>query len=144
MVKNPPANTGAKGRHRFDPWVGKIPWRGKWQPSLEFLPGEVHGQRSLVGYSPRGRKESDTIEQAHTDLSYQPWVAQILSLIMDLNLLHRGKKSLLPQRMLFRDTRIYDCHLPVMPFQKIETWLEPFYINANTIITYACPYIPKW
>ena len=144
MVKNPPANTGAKGRHRFDPWVGKIPWRGKWQPSLVFLPGEVHGQRSLVGYSPRGRKESDTTEQAHTDLTYQPWVAQILSLIMDLNLLHRRKKSLLPQRMLFRDTRIYHCPLPVMPFQKIETWLEPFYINANTIITYAFQYIPKW
>ena len=55
MVKNPPANAGAKGRHRFDPWVGKIPWRGKWQSCLVFLPGEVHGQRSLVVYSPRGR-----------------------------------------------------------------------------------------
>ena len=41
----------------FDPWVGKIPWRRKWQPSLVFLPGESHGQRSLVGYGPRGCKE---------------------------------------------------------------------------------------
>ena len=38
----------------FDPWVGKIPWRRKWQPTPVFLPGESHGWRSLVGYSPWG------------------------------------------------------------------------------------------
>ena len=38
-------------RRRFVPWVGKIPWRRKWQPTPIFLPGESHGQRSLVGYS---------------------------------------------------------------------------------------------
>ena len=42
--------------------VGKIPWRRKWQPTPKFLPGECHGQRSLVGYSPWGHKESDTTE----------------------------------------------------------------------------------
>ena len=36
-------------RHGFSPWVGKIPWRRKWQPSQEFLPGKSHGQMSLVG-----------------------------------------------------------------------------------------------
>ena len=49
--------------HGFDPRVGKIPWRRKWQPTLVFLPGESHGQRNLVGYSPWTRKESDTTEQ---------------------------------------------------------------------------------
>ena len=49
--------------HRFDPWVGKIPWRWKWQPTPVFLPGESHGQRSLVDYSPQGRKEWDTTER---------------------------------------------------------------------------------
>ena len=44
----------------FDSWVGKIPWRRKWQPIPVFLPGESHGQRSLVGYSPRGCRESHT------------------------------------------------------------------------------------
>ena len=39
-------------RHRFHPWVRKIPWRRKWQPTLVFLPGESHGQRSLAGYGP--------------------------------------------------------------------------------------------
>ena len=42
--------------------------RRKWQPTPVFLPGESHGQRSLVGYSPRGRKESDTTERLHFHL----------------------------------------------------------------------------
>ena len=46
----------------FDPWVWKIPWRRKWQPTPGFLPRESQGQRSLVGYSPSGSKESDTTE----------------------------------------------------------------------------------
>ena len=45
---------------------GKIPWRRKWKPTPVFLPGESHGQRSLAGYSPQGRKESDTTERLHT------------------------------------------------------------------------------
>ena len=49
-------------RSRFDPWVGKIPWRRAWQPTPGFLPAESHGQRSLAGYSPRVRNESDTSE----------------------------------------------------------------------------------
>ena len=47
----------------FDPWVGKIPWRRKWQPTPVLLPGESHGRRNLMGYSPQGRKELDTAEQ---------------------------------------------------------------------------------
>ena len=50
-------------RSRFDPWVRKILWRRKWQPTSVFLPGKTHGQRSLVGYSPWGHKESDTTER---------------------------------------------------------------------------------
>ena len=49
----------------FYPWVGKIPWRRKWQPTPVFLPGESHGCRSLVGYSPWGHKESDMTERLH-------------------------------------------------------------------------------
>ena len=45
-------------RHGFYLWVGKSPWRRKWQPILVFLPGDSHGQRSLVGYRPWGCKES--------------------------------------------------------------------------------------
>ena len=46
-------------------WVGKILWRRKWQPTPVLLPGKSHGWRSLAGYSPRGRKELDMIEQLH-------------------------------------------------------------------------------
>ena len=38
-------------RCRFHPWVGKVPWNGKWHPTPVFLPGIFHGQRSLAGYS---------------------------------------------------------------------------------------------
>ena len=51
------------GRLGFNPWVWKIPWRRKWQPTPVFLPGKFHGQRSLEGYSPWGRKESDMTER---------------------------------------------------------------------------------
>ena len=46
-------------------WVGNIPWRRKWQPTPAHLPEKSHGQRSLAGYSPGGRKELDTTEYAH-------------------------------------------------------------------------------
>ena len=45
--------------HGFEPWVWKIFWRKKWQPTPVFLYGKSQGQRSLAGYSPWGRKESD-------------------------------------------------------------------------------------
>ena len=45
----------------LDPWVGKIPWRREWLPTPVFLPGEFHGQRSLVAAAHRVTK-SDTTE----------------------------------------------------------------------------------
>ena len=56
-------------RPGFDPWVRKIPWRRKWQPTPVLLPGKSYGRRSLVGYSPWGRKELDTTEQLHFHFS---------------------------------------------------------------------------
>ena len=53
-------------RRGFDPWVGKIPWRRKWQPTPVFLPEKPHGQRNLAGYSPKGHKESDVTERLST------------------------------------------------------------------------------
>ena len=65
MVKNQPANVGVAGHMGFELWVGKIPWRREWQPIPAFLPGESHGQRSLVDCSPWGHKESDTTGHTH-------------------------------------------------------------------------------
>ena len=50
-------------RPRFDPWVRKMPWRRKWQPTPVLLPGKLHGQRSLGGYSPWGHKQLDMTER---------------------------------------------------------------------------------
>ena len=44
------------GRPELNPWVRKIPWRRAWQPTPVLLPGESHGQRSLVGFNPWGSK----------------------------------------------------------------------------------------
>ena len=47
--------------------VGKIPWRREWLPTPVFLPGEFHGQRSLVGYSPWSHKESGMTKQLNNN-----------------------------------------------------------------------------
>ena len=73
------ASTCNVGDSGFEPWVGKIPWRRKWQPTPVLLPRKFHGWRSLVGYSPWGSKKQDTTEQLHFHFS--------LSLRMDLSLL---------------------------------------------------------
>ena len=60
VVENPSDDTGDVKTHEFSTWVRKSPWRRAWQPTLVFLPGESHGQRSLVGCHPWGRTELDT------------------------------------------------------------------------------------
>ena len=64
---------GQQRRHKkqgFDPGSRRFPETGKCQPTPLFFPGESHGQRSLVGYSPQGRKESDNWVTEHT---YSVW-----------------------------------------------------------------------
>ena len=57
--KEPASQCRRRKRRRFDLCVGKIPWRMAWQPTPVFLPGESGGQRSLEGYGPQSRRESD-------------------------------------------------------------------------------------
>ena len=73
VVKNLPANVGDE-RHRFSPWVRKVPWSGKWQPAPVFLPGKFYAQKSLAGYSPwdhRVRHDWVT-KHTHTNLTTSP------------------------------------------------------------------------
>ena len=73
VVKNLPAS-GRCRRWGFDPWVRKIPWRRKWQPTPVFLPGKFHGHQSQASCmsrkSPwggtRDRHNSVTAHRAHT------------------------------------------------------------------------------
>ena len=68
-------------RHGFDPWVGKIPWRRKWQPTPVFLLRKSHGQKNRVGYSSWGCRELDTTEHACTNSEFK-----LEKLILKLNI----------------------------------------------------------
>ena len=64
-------------RRGFHPWVGKIAWRGKWQPTPVFLPGESHGKRSLgVGYSLWGHKRVGHDSVTKQQQEWQAWTRQ--------------------------------------------------------------------
>ena len=76
VVKTLLANSGGTERPRFDPSVGKVPGRRKWQPPPVSSPGKSHGQWSQMGYSPCGLKESDT----HT---YSANTRQILKCVLN-------------------------------------------------------------
>ena len=60
--KEPTCQCRRLERHKFDPWVRKIPWRRAQQPTPVFLPGEFQGQRSLESYSSWGHTETDMTE----------------------------------------------------------------------------------
>ena len=68
VVKNLPANAGDG---RFHPWVRKILWKRKWQPTPVFLTGEFHAQRSVVGYSPWGRKSQTWLSDSTTTYMFK-------------------------------------------------------------------------
>ena len=87
-------------RRMFDPWARKTSWRRKWQPALVFLPGEFHGQRSLVGCSPRGCKELDMTEHAHRQ--------EMLAYILD----NSASKVLFPLNLLLV---MVTCSPPYVP-----------------------------
>ena len=82
------------GRPRFDPWVGKILWRRKWQPTVVLLSGKSHGRRSLVGYSPWGCKQSDTTEQLHFHLFSRSFSGS--SAVKDLSACDAGNTGSIP------------------------------------------------
>ena len=82
VVKNPAAKAGDTD------CLGKIPWRRKWQPIPAFLPGESHGQRSLVGYSPWGRKRV-----IHDLVTKEPQNGQYMVLCLPRTRIHRYKNQ---------------------------------------------------
>ena len=68
-------------------WVGRNPWRREWLPTVVFLRGESHGQRSLVGYGPWGRPESDTTETKTATVTVQYYIVDGVSWVPRLTLL---------------------------------------------------------
>jgi len=66
------AQAGKNLPPEFDPWVRKIPWRRKWQPTPVFLPGESHGQSTLVGYSHEVTKSQTRLSNSTTAATILP------------------------------------------------------------------------
>ena len=77
LVKNLPANTGDIRDVGLIPGSGRFPWKRKWRPTPVFVPGESHGQRSLVGYNPWGCKESDMTDRLSTH------VYEVMNILID-------------------------------------------------------------
>ena len=101
------------GRLGSDPWVGKIPWRRAWQPTPIFLPGESHGERSLVDYTPKGCKESDMTEWLSTQ-----HIAQYLIIICNIY-----KKN------THTHTHICVCGFPGGPMVSNPTTMQEIWIQ---------------
>ena len=100
-------------RPRFYPWVPKIPWRRKWQPTPVFLPRKCRGQRSLAGCSPWGRRESDSwvhvqlLDTAHPHPPHILPPRTLLSSFLD-HLVHLGSSSvMLPGRHSLRALAVF-------------------------------------
>jgi len=69
--KEPTCQCRRTKRGRFDPWMGKIPWRREWQPTPVFLPGKSHGQRSLAGTVDGVAKSWTQLKQLSTHAQYE-------------------------------------------------------------------------
>ena len=81
-------------RPRFNPWVGKIPWRRKWQCTPVFLPGESNGQRSLVGYNPwdfRVRQDWPTNTDRQLDNQVLCSISNFIKRINSITSLYRSE-----------------------------------------------------
>ena len=85
VVKESACQYRRHGRCGFNPWVRKMAWKRKWQPTPVFLPGKSHGQRSLVGYCPWGCKELDVTDNWTWALDVENTWTALLSKCMGSN-----------------------------------------------------------
>ena len=78
-AKEPACQCRRHKRCGFDPWVRKIPWQRAWQLTHVFLPGEFHGQRILMGYSPQQKAGHDwsNLTGTQTYLHLQLYIANM-------------------------------------------------------------------
>ena len=116
-------------RHGFDPWVGKISWKGECQPTPVFLPGQPHGQRSLVGYSPWGHKESDN-DWSHTPHTRQPLIWKYLwGITIPVTGRQRAWAFPIHSEILVNDGAELSCRAS----RKVEAPLEPRHRNYTLL-----------
>ena len=114
----------------FDPWVGKISWRREGQPTPVFLPGEFHGQRSLVGYSPWGHKKLDKTERLRLYFHGFSNHFHFASSELDMS----GCTSFWNQRFL-------PCHLVLVP---VPHSLDMSQVRSDTFPSKDGRFMPKY
>ena len=114
----------------FDPWVRKIPWRGKWQPTPVCLPGDSHGQRSPVGCSPWGHKESDTAEQFSTltIIHIQIFQVRLIQSSQAFKILEKGKGTNRQTTLKRESFKIHETLLLITP----NPGLSPFHLPSRS------------
>ena len=110
LVKNPPTSTG-DARRGFDPGVGKIPCRRKWQPTSAFLPGKSRGRGSLAGDSPWGHQGWGVAEHTCTHLKYKPGY-NIYSISFKMNVLEAFLTVCVCALSCFSCAHLFVCPAP--------------------------------
>ena len=139
-LKNSKVSCLLRGRPGFDPWVGKILWRRKWQPTPILLPGKPHGWRSLVSYSPWGCKELDKTERLHFESIFWGSLfymhAQKLFLTISCLGLLNVKMSLLVKRVNLLVPSDYIVHkywkMQIFKIQPNMMWTILLLINSRS------------
>ena len=121
-------------------------WRRKWQPTPVFLPGKFHGQRSLVVYSPWGRKESDTTEQLHIHYVLLP--PQVVLVVENLPANAEGIRLMASITVLGRSPgRVHDNPLQYSclenPMDRGTLWVAVHKVTlcVITVLYIACTYL---
>ena len=92
-------------KRRFNPWIGKIPWSRKLQPTPVFLPGKFHGQRNLLGYSPKSLKELGMIEYSHMNTVLLAVSSMLTNQLCILNIvLFQQKQKHIKQYYIYKES----------------------------------------
>ena len=107
-------------RCKFDPCIGKIPWRRAWQPTPIFLPEESHGQKSLSSYSPWDCKESDMTEATYHAFMQLIWY--INTCFRDIYTVVNSVPSLYRIKLKQKDHRVGGWILKEMRIKKAHFW----------------------
>ena len=125
-------------RRGFNPWMGKIPWRRKWQPTPVFLPGKSHRQRSLAGYSQWGCKESDITMHTRINILFVSTRQYRLQTIGTTQLLLQLAQCLTSKRCSENSCGMNGCYPhSECPFSRQGPCLFP------KSVTRPCPRLPQ-
>ena len=105
----------------FSPWVWKILWRRKWQPTPIFLPGNSQGQRSLASYSPWGHKELDTTEPHTHTHTHTHTLSTVLSALLQQTIDYHGMQWPGNEAMLSSESNqeIWTTEVDILVFRKL-------------------------